>query len=63
MKYYINKHNFINESKLRKINKCGLKCYWTFLNSINRNKDIKNPNLQEFHDYFEKGNKPFQNSS
>jgi hypothetical protein len=30
MRYYINKHNFINESKLRKLNKIDPKGYWTF---------------------------------
>jgi hypothetical protein len=48
---------------LRKLNKIDPKGYWTFWNSINRNKDIKTPNLQEFRDYFEKNNKPSENSS
>lgn len=61
MKFYMNRHNFINESKLRNMHSSDPKSYWRFLNSLNRNNSTNVPDIKVFYEYFQKVNKVTDN--
>jgi hypothetical protein len=61
MKFYMNRHNFINGTKLSNMHSSDPKSYWRFLYSLNRNISTNVPDIKDFYEYFQKVNKVTDN--